>query len=57
MTAINQLEDDLAWREAELAVLRVILANRELTKLQKEVLFRAAWALLYAHYEGFANLL
>lgn len=55
MTAIKQLEDDLAWREAELAVLRVILANRELTKLQKEVLFRAAWALLYAHYEGFCK--
>ena len=55
MTAISQIERDLDWREAELAVLRVILTNRDVTKLQKDVLFRGAWALLYAHYEGFCK--
>lgn len=55
MTPIEEIERDLVWREAELASLRVMLANEGLTKGQKLALFRASWALLYAHYEGFCK--
>lgn len=55
MTPFEQIERDLDWREAELAVLRIFLANDGITEREKRVLFRAAWALLYAHYEGFCK--
>lgn len=55
MTAISELESDLDWREAELSVLRLLLSDRHISKIEKKVLFRAAWALLYAHYEGFCK--
>lgn len=55
MTPFEEIERDLGWREAELAALRVMLANEDLTEGQKLVLFRASWALLYAHYEGFCK--
>jgi hypothetical protein len=49
------LEEDLRWREAELASLkRISIVNSE-----NEVIFRAtlraSWAMLYAHYEGFTK--
>ena len=46
---------DLDWREAELGSLKLLCARSDLTKQQKLVLLRAAWALLYAHYEGFTK--
>lgn len=55
MTPLQQIEQDLDWREAELAVMKVLLANRNLGQREKTVLFRAGWALLYAHYEGFCK--
>lgn len=55
MTPFDEIERDLDWREAELAVLRILLANDDITDREKRVLFRAAWALLYAHYEGFCK--
>lgn len=55
MTPFDEIERDLDWREAELAVLRIFLANEDITDREKRVLFRAAWALLYAHYEGFCK--
>lgn len=55
MTPFDEIERDLDWREAELAVLRIFLANENITEREKRVLFRAAWALLYAHYEGFCK--
>lgn len=55
MTPFDEIERDLDWREAELAVLRLFLANEDITEREKRVLFRAAWALLYAHYEGFCK--
>ncbi|WP_156933711.1 MAE_28990/MAE_18760 family HEPN-like nuclease [Paracoccus sp. J39] len=55
MTHFDEIEHDLDWREAELAVLRLFLANEDITEREKRVLFRAAWALLYAHYEGFCK--
>ncbi len=55
MTPLQEIEKDLDWREAELAILRLTLANNKLMEREKLVLFRAAWALLYAHYEGFCK--
>ena len=55
MSPFDEIERDLDWREAELAILRLFLANKEITEREKRVLFRAAWALLYAHYEGFCK--
>ena len=55
MTPLTQIEQDLDWRDSELAVLKILLANGDLPEREKLVLFRAAWALLYAHYEGFCK--
>lgn len=55
MTPFEEIERDLDWREKELALLRVRLADRGGHETEKRVLFRAAWALLYAHYEGFTK--
>lgn len=55
MLAIDKIADDLGWREIELASLRVLLSRPDVTKAQKDVLLRASWALLYAHYEGFVK--
>jgi MAE_28990/MAE_18760-like HEPN len=55
MTPIQEIENDLDWREGELAVLRILLSDRSLPKREKTVLLRSAWALLYAHYEGFCK--
>jgi hypothetical protein len=55
MTPFEEIETDLDWREGELAVLRILLSNKSLPKREKIVLLRSAWALLYAHYEGFCK--
>lgn len=55
MSPISEIERDLEWREAEMATLRILLKNSDITEKEKTVLFRAAWALLYAHYEGFCK--
>lgn len=51
----KQLEDDLKWREAELASLKrqVVIAPKG--SVTQQVLLRAIWVLLYAHYEGFCK--
>ena len=49
------LEEDLRWREAELASLkRLAGANRDNEAVYRCML-RASWALLYAHFEGFTK--
>lgn len=49
------LEEDLRWREAELASLkRIAVTNKDNADLHRCVL-RASWTLLYAHYEGFTK--
>lgn len=53
MTPLQEIEADLDWREAELATLRMLVSNTALREREQKVFFRAAWALLYAHYEGF----
>lgn len=55
MQAIDEITADLAWRETELALLKVFLQRKDVTQRQHDVLARAAWSLLYAHYEGFCK--
>ncbi|WP_065327179.1 MAE_28990/MAE_18760 family HEPN-like nuclease [Tritonibacter mobilis] len=55
MTIFESLTTDLDWRESELGSLRILLSRNDISKKQKEVLLRAAWAMLYAHYEGFSK--
>lgn len=55
MSVLNVITSDLDWREAEIASMRLILSAPATTSTQKMVLLRAAWALLYAHYEGFCK--
>jgi hypothetical protein len=51
----KQLEQDLDWRSAELAIFRELLVLHGPTRIRTNALFRAAWLLLYAHYEGFCK--
>lgn len=55
MTYVREIEADLDWREAELASLRILMISGDVSAREKLVLYRAAWALLYAHYEGFCK--
>lgn len=55
MSYMLEIEADLDWREAELASLRILMVSRTVTAREKRVLYRAAWSLLYAHYEGFCK--
>jgi hypothetical protein len=51
----TQIENDLIWREKELASLkRIAITNRENAIIYRTVL-RASWATLYAHFEGFTK--
>ena len=52
---LRSITNDLDWRESEIASMRLFLAGSSLNKAQEKVLLRAAWALLYAHYEGFCK--
>lgn len=52
---LDVITDDLSWREAELGSLKLLFSRDDITNHQKVVLLRASWALLYAHYEGFAK--
>ena len=53
---LDQITDDLNWREVELGALKILLKRRDLSEIQKSALLRASWALLYAHYEGFVKV-
>lgn len=55
MDILDTINRDLDWREKEIAAMRVLLSSSEITNAQKHGLLRAAWALLYAHYEGFCK--
>ena len=50
-----QLEEDLRWREAELASLKLLIIESPRNSTRERTLLRALWALLYAHYEGFCK--
>jgi hypothetical protein len=49
----DEVEDDLKWREAELAALKKICLGTEPRSDARNAMLRALSALLYAHYEGF----
>lgn len=52
--ALDAITKDLDWRESEIASMRLLLSS-QITPTQKRTLLRAAWAMLYAHYEGFCK--
>lgn len=52
---ISALEENLDWREAELASFKILLSSTPKESVRQTALLRAAWALLYAHYEGFCK--
>lgn len=49
------LENDLKWREAELASLKKHVVLADAGSVAQRGLLRALWAMLYAHYEGFTK--
>jgi hypothetical protein len=53
--ALDLLTTDLDWREAEIGGMRVLLSSTATSETQRKALLRAAWAMLYAHYEGFCK--
>ncbi len=55
MIALNSISADLDWRESEIGSMRILLASESVTPIQRQALLRAAWAMLYAHYEGFCK--
>src|SRR5262249_37853481 len=48
-------EEDLRWREAELASLKRIAITNTYNEDILRVILRASWAILYAHFEGFTK--
>lgn len=55
MNILEAISRDLDWREKELASMRILLSSSGITATQKLGLLRAAWAMLYAHYEGYCK--
>lgn len=55
MSVDTILEQDLQWREAELASLKRLAINADTEKVAYRALLRGMWALLYAHFEGFTK--
>jgi len=55
MPLLDDISRDLDWRESEIASIRLLLRRRDLPEKQTQALLRAAWGLLYAHYEGFCK--
>jgi len=55
MNILESISSDLDWREKEIASMRILLSSSGVTATQKVGLLRAAWAMLYAHYEGFCK--
>lgn len=51
----SELEEDLKWREAELATMKLIVIESSDDSVRKTAVLRAMWAMLYAHFEGFSK--
>jgi hypothetical protein len=51
----EELENDLNWREAELASFKLMVSYALKGSVREQALLRALWTLLYAHYEGFCK--
>lgn len=54
-TTLETISKDLDWRESEIAGMRILLSSPAISEGQRKGLLRAAWAMLYAHYEGFCK--
>lgn len=54
-TPSDELEEDLRWREAELASLKRLAIVHSDNEIVCRATLRACWALLYAHFEGFTK--
>lgn len=52
---VKQIEEDLDWREKELAILRKQLFQTSLGSPQERTFLRTNLAMIYAHYEGFCK--
>lgn len=55
MSFDKSIENDLKWREAELASLKRMAITAPEGSVSRKSILRAMWALLYAHYEGFTK--
>lgn len=55
MSLLDDIDNEMSWREKEIASMRILLNSPGLTEGQRNSMMRAAWALLYAHYEGFCK--
>lgn len=55
MSILDTLTRDLAWRETEISSMRLLLSSDSTSPAQRIALLRAAWAMLYAHYERFCK--
>lgn len=55
MNILVAISHDLDWREREIAAMRILLTSPGITPGQRLAMLRAAWAMLYAHYEGFCK--
>lgn len=51
----KEIEDDLNWREAELASFKVLVFSAPKGSVRATALLRGLWTILYAHYEGFCK--
>lgn len=54
-TFVEDVEQDLRWREEELAALKLLASSAIKASAKERALLRALTALLYAHYEGFCK--
>lgn len=55
MAVFNVLSEDMSWRQSELSLFKILLLKNSSTSLQRKSLLRAAWPILYSHYEGFTK--
>jgi len=51
----EQIEQDLSWRESEIASLKMQAVSASAGSDRQRAILRAIWAMLYAHYEGFCK--
>ena len=51
----SQIENDLRWRESELASLKRMAITNSGNQIAYRAILRASWATLYAHFEGFTK--
>ncbi|MBF0339641.1 MAG: hypothetical protein HQL95_01595 [Magnetococcales bacterium] len=53
----DEIENDLKWREEELAALKKMLFDSDKDSIKNQALLRSLVVLLYAHFEGYCKFL